>query len=68
MNVALNCSQMIHLIAPFFTPEYVTPSELVVIYKTLSHAVRVPTTSALAMTLLSRLDIKNAGERYFEIY
>ena len=67
MNVALSCQHLMHLLAAHFTPECVPPLELVAIYSSLSGAIRTPSTSASALTLLSRLDIKHAGERFASI-
>lgn len=64
MNVSLNCSHLIHLTAAYFTPECLPSQQLVEVYTALSQAIKVPATSSLALKLLSRLDIKNAGERY----
>ncbi|VDK64397.1 unnamed protein product [Onchocerca ochengi] len=63
MRVILSGSHLTHLLTPYFTPHCIPPTELLNLYTSLSKAVRDPVTSLAALTLLSRLDIKKAGDR-----
>uniref|UniRef100_A0A9J2P241 Ectopic P granules protein 5 n=1 Tax=Ascaris lumbricoides TaxID=6252 RepID=A0A9J2P241_ASCLU len=63
MSLVLGGSHLAHLLTAHFTPHCVAPSELFSLYTSLSQAVRSPSTSSAALSLLSQLDIKKAGEK-----
>ncbi|VDK41765.1 unnamed protein product [Anisakis simplex] len=63
MSIVLGGSHLAHLLTEHFTPHCVPSSQLLSLYSALSQAVRNPSTSSAALSLLSQLDIKKTGEK-----
>ncbi|VDM42517.1 unnamed protein product [Toxocara canis] len=63
MSLVLGGSHLAYLLTAHFTPHCVPSSQLFSLYSSLSQAVRNPSTSSAALSLLSQLDIKKAGEK-----
>lgn len=61
MNIFRNLFN--HFLVPHFTPHCIAPALLFQLYFELLNSVRDANTSEASLSLLSRLDIENAGNR-----